>query len=125
MAEPPDDDVGYRRPPKSKRWKGGQSGNPRNRTKPKPVETPLTVVERLLLSPVDTKKDGHPTKMPMLEAIIYQLLKKSLNGDKKADRTLQKFKEFAERNSVAKFEIVFVDNEYTQAFAASQEDSDD
>jgi hypothetical protein len=125
MTELPDnDDVGYRRPPKGKRWKKGQSGNPRNKAKPNATESPLAVVERLLLKPVDIKKDGLPTKMPVLEAITYQLLQRSLKGNKKADRALQKYKEFAERNTAPQFEIVFVDNEYTNAFAASRESDD-
>jgi hypothetical protein len=122
MTDSSDDDMGYRRPPKSKRWTKGQSGNPRNKAKPRATESPLAVVERLLLKPVDIKKDGQAAKMPVLEAITYQLLQQSLKGDKKADRTLQKYKEFAERNSAPQFEIVFVDNEYTKAFAASRED---
>jgi hypothetical protein len=125
MTDSSDGDVGYRRPPKSKRWKKGQSGNPRNgKAKPKTIDSPLAVIERLLLKPVDTVKDGQPTKMAALEAILYQLLRKSLSGDKKAERALQKFEEFAHRNSAPQFEIVFVDNDYTKAFAASQEDDD-
>ena len=122
MARKPDDDgVGYGRPPKNKRWRKGQSGNPRNQAKPKPAESPLAVVERAMLRPIDTVKDGSPTKMPVLEAIILQLLQLSLKGDGKAERALQEFAEFAERNSAPQYEIVFVDNAYTEAFAASQD----
>lgn len=86
----------------------------------KPIESSLEVTERLLHTPVDTVKDGEPTKMSTLEAILHQLLQKSLTGNKKADRALQKFYEFANRNGVSELEVVFVDNDYTKAFAASQ-----
>jgi hypothetical protein len=120
-----DDGVGYGRPPKNRRWRKGQSGNPRNQAKPKAVESPLEVIERAMLRPIDTVKDGSPTKMPVLEAIILQLLRLSLKGDGKAERALQEFAEFAERNSEPQYEIIFVDNAYTKAFAASTDvDSD-
>jgi hypothetical protein len=126
MTDSSDDDgVGYRRPPRNKRWKKGQSGNPRNgKPNSKPTESPLAVVERLLLKPVNIRKDGLLTKMAALEAILYQLLQKSLSGDKKAERGLRKFEEFAYRNRAPELEIVFVDNEYTKAFAASREEDD-
>jgi hypothetical protein len=118
------DIVGYRRPPKSTRWQKGQSGNPRTKAKPKQTESRLAVIERALLRPVDIEKDGIPTRMPVLEAITLQLLQKSLKGNRKAQRTLQEFSEAAERNSVPQFEILFVDNEYTKAFAGSRDDRD-
>jgi hypothetical protein len=116
---PDDDDVGYRKPPKATRWKTGQSGNPR-KSKPKRAESVLTVIKRLLVAPVTIVKNGAHTKMSALEAILHQLLQKSLSGDKKALRTLREFEEFAHRNGTAQFEIVFVDNEYTKALAASR-----
>jgi hypothetical protein len=51
---------------------------------------------------------------------IHQLLQKSLSGNKKAERALREFEAFASRNMTKQFEIVFVDNEYTTAFAAAQ-----
>ena len=69
--------------------------------------------------PVAVLKDGQPEKMSALEAIVFQLVQRSLTGDKKAGRVRQKFEEFAKRNSATELEVVFVDNEYTTAFAAS------
>ena len=116
------DGVRYRRPPKSTRWKKGQSGNPRNgKARSQRAESPLVVIERLLQKPVDAMKDGHSTRMPALGAIMFQLVQKSLAGDKKAERTRQKFEEFALQDSVSELEIIFVDNDYTRAFAASED----
>jgi hypothetical protein len=96
------------------RNRGDQLANGKSQ---KDAESRVAVVERLLLKPVDTVKEGQAEKMPALKAIMYQLLQKSLSGDKKAARALQKFEEFARRNSTAEFDIIFVDNEYTKAFA--------
>ncbi|MCK1474146.1 hypothetical protein IVB27_04795 [Bradyrhizobium sp. 197] len=98
--------------------------NRRPKARTKQIDSPLEVIERLLHKPVDTVKDGQPTKMSALEAIVFQLLQKSLAGDKRADRALQKFTDFADRNSVSELQLVFVDNDYTRAFAASPEPKD-
>jgi hypothetical protein len=117
MSDTSDDDGAG--PPKSTRRKTGQSGNQRKST-PKRAESVLTVIERLLVAPVTIVKNGAHTKISALEAILHQLLQKSLSGDKKALRALREFEEFAHRNGTAQFEIVFVDNEYTKALAASR-----
>jgi hypothetical protein len=73
-----------------------------------------------LVSPVRITKNGIPTKMPALNAIMYQLLQKSLSGNnKKAERALAAFEAFASRNMTKRLEVIFVDNEYTVAFSAS------
>lgn len=121
MASSGDDDRAgspepSKRPPPVKR----ENGNARKGgARPKPAESQLSVIDRLLRVPVAVLKDGQPEKMSTLEAIVFQLVQKSLTGDKKAERARQRFEEFAKRNSAAELEVVFVDNEYTTAFAAS------
>lgn len=120
-----DDRMGQRRPPKNRRRKNGQRANlRRSRTRAKAPANQLEVVERLLMKPIDTVKDGEPTKMSTLQAILYQLLQKSLSGNKKAERALQLFEDFAHRSTAPDIKIVFVDNDYTRALAASKEDED-
>jgi hypothetical protein len=122
MTDASDDDaVGYGHPPQKSRWKKGQSGNRRN-IRPKREESTVTLIDRLLAEPVKIVKNGAPTKTPALNAIMYQLLQKSLSGNKKAERALREFEAFASRNMTKRLEIVFVDNEYTAAFSASQPD---
>jgi ribosomal protein L31E len=43
-----------------------------------------------------------------------------LSGNKRAERALREFEAFASRNMTKQLEIVFVDNEYTTAFAAAR-----
>jgi hypothetical protein len=111
--------VGYGRPPKHTRWKKGQSGNSR-KVRAKRDENMVTLIDRLLMEPVKIVKNGVPTRMPAINAIIHQLLQKSLSGNKKAERALREFEAFASRNMTKQTEIVFVDNEYTAAFAAAR-----
>jgi hypothetical protein len=115
MTDPKESGAEYPQKPKPTR---------RPKAQIKQIESPLEVIERLLHKPVDTVKDGQPTKMSALEAIVLQLLQKSLAGDKRADRALQRFSDFADRNTVTELELVFVDNDYTRAFAASPEPKD-
>jgi Family of unknown function (DUF5681) len=120
MTSPSDGDaVGYASPPQNTRWKKGQSGNPRN-IRPKPEETTIALIDRLLVAPIKIVKNGVPTRMPALNAIMHQLLQKALSGNKKAARALREFEAFASRNMTRRLEIVFVDNEYTTAFSASE-----
>ncbi len=122
MTDPSENDsVGYRRPPKRTRWKTGQSGNPRStKAMPKLAESSLAVIERLLFEPVRVMKNGEPAKMSAAAAIINQLMQKSFSGDRKATRVLQKYEEFANRNSVAQFQIVFVETDYSLALSATR-----
>jgi hypothetical protein len=112
--------VGYRQPPKGTRWNTGQSGNQRRtKAKPKPAESSLAVIERLLFEPVEVVKNGEPTRMSSAVAIINQLMQKSFSGEKRAARVLQKYAAFANRDGATQLEIVFIDNEYTAALSAS------
>jgi hypothetical protein len=111
--------VGYGRPPKNTRWKKGQSGNPR-KIQPKQVESVVALIDRQLLASVAIIKNGVPTQMTAMNAIIHQLLQLSLSGNRKAERALREFEAFANRKMTKRLEVVFVDNEYTIAFSASR-----
>ena len=90
-----------------------------SRSRSTKAKSHLEVIEQLLHKPVEVLKDRRPTKMPTLGAIISQLMQKSLAGDRKADRVLKRYEQHADENSASELEIVFVDNQYTKAFAAS------
>ena len=119
MADPPDND----RPDARRKPERSRSNKTRNgRVKASQTRSHLEVIERLLHKPVEVMKDGRSTKMPALGAIMYQLVQKSLAGDRKAERVRQRFESHALESSASEFEIVFVDNDYTKAFAASRDD---
>jgi hypothetical protein len=125
MMAPPDDyRVGYGRPPWETRWKKGQSGDAR-RWKPKPSESTVAIIDRLLLAPVKIVLNGEPRKVSALEAIVFQLLQKAMSGKGRAYRALLKYQEFASLNLEKRLELTFVDSEYTRAFASQDLDKND
>ena len=57
-------------------------------------------------------------KATTLEAILFRLWQKEVLGDTRALKIRLKYQEFARQHSKPRIETVFVDNEYTTAFAA-------
>jgi hypothetical protein len=86
-----DDDkpVGYGNPPNHTRFKKGQSGNPKGRSRKKAelfvYEDPIRT---LLRSEISVSVNGKLTKMPTFVALVRALLKKGLQGDVKAIQIL-------------------------------------
>ena len=118
MTTPPDDyKVGYSRPPRETRLKKGQSGNPRQ--KPKPAESMVDMVDRLLLSQVKLTLNGEVKNVTALEAIVSQLQLKEMSGNPRASRILLNYRAFASQHAEKQFQLIFVDSEYTQALSSS------
>lgn len=116
-ADGDDDKTGYGKPPSRTRWKEGESGNPLRRY-PKRVETTVELIDRLLLKPIEITVDGKSRKVTTLEAILSRLWQKEAAGDTRALKIRLKFQEFARQHTKPRIETVFLDNEYTAAFAA-------
>jgi hypothetical protein len=112
-----DDKTGYGNPPARTRWKEGESGNPLRRY-PRRAETTVELIDRLLLKPVEITVGEKSRKVTTLEAILFRLWQKEVLGDTRALKIRMKFQEFARQYSKPRIETVFVDNEYTAAFAA-------
>jgi hypothetical protein len=112
-----DDETGYGKPPKHTRWAEGESGNP-NRRYPKRVETTVELIDKLLLKPVEITVGEKSRRVTTLEAILFRLWQKEVLGDTRALKIRLKFQEFARQHTKPRIETVFVDNEYTAAFAA-------
>jgi hypothetical protein len=112
-----DDETGYGKPPKHTRWPDGQSGNP-NRRYPKRVETTVELIDKLLLKPLEITVGEKSRRVTTLEAILFRLWQKEVLGDPRALKIRLKYQEFARQHSKPRIETVFVDNEYTAAFAA-------
>ena len=106
--------MGYKRPPRTTRWKTGQSGNPGGRRRAH-SESAVETIDRLLLRPVDLTENGVARRVPALEAIILQLWAKEIAGDPRALRTRLKYEELARRERPTGVEIRFVDSDYTRA----------
>jgi Family of unknown function (DUF5681) len=117
MTAPPDDDkVGYRRPPRKSRWKKGQSGNPRK--KPKPEESIVDMIDRLLLQEVRLTLNGEVKTVPALVAIVSQLQLKEMAGSARASKILLKYRAFASQHTEKQFRLIFKDSEDAGAVAS-------
>jgi hypothetical protein len=80
--ESSDDDVGYGKPPRSRRFKPGQSGNPKGR--PKGAKNRDTILRELLNSKITMRRDGKARKITVMEGIFHKVVEDSLKGNIKS-----------------------------------------
>ena len=76
------DKVGYKRPPKTHRFKPGESGNPRGR--PKGTRNLGTDLKDILGRRVSIREDGKERRISRQEALLLSLYNKALRGDVRA-----------------------------------------
>ena len=75
------ENVGYASPPKTTRWRKGQSGNPNGR--PKSKSEMMMDAANILNQPIDARTpDGKIVKLDGIEAAYLALCKKGLKGHK-------------------------------------------
>lgn len=83
-----DYEVGYGKPPKSTRFKKGQSGNPNGR--PKGAKNIETLLRERLYRKVTISENGRRKQIPAVDAVFATLVKSSLEGDSRALNQLLK-----------------------------------
>jgi hypothetical protein len=88
-----DDDVGYKRPPKTTQWKKGQCGNPRRQYKRVPKGT-VALIDAEFAKQIDIVKNGQSRRVSVFEAILLQLWTKEMSGNKRAVDVRLKYQEF-------------------------------
>jgi len=94
----------------------GDTHNTSSRVKSRSKST-VSIIDCLLFSPVKTTLDGKESTMTVLEAIVLQLLQKTMSGDLRAHKVLLKYQELACRNANKSLDIKFLDNAYTATLA--------
>jgi Family of unknown function (DUF5681) len=97
MSLPPKDGaVGYKNPPQATRWKKGQCGNSKPQCKRKPKGT-VALIDAAFAEQIDIVENGASRRVSAFEAILLQLWKKEIAGDKRATAVRLKYQEFVER----------------------------
>jgi hypothetical protein len=114
---------GRGRPPKRTRWQKGQSGNPgRRRTRGAP--TPAEIVDKHLLAPINITENGNLRRVTTLEAILLQLWRKELDGNRRALAVRLKYEELDQTIAASTTEITFADTPYNEASPSGTDDDD-
>jgi hypothetical protein len=90
--------VGYCNPPEHRRFKTGQSGNPRGR--PKGALNMATVLERTLREKVVINENGTRKTITKLQAALKQLTNKAASGELKALQLLATLVRSAEERAL-------------------------
>ena len=75
--------VGYGKPPKSRQFKHGKSGNPKGR--PKGSLKLATDLAAELNEQITVREDGKPRRVSKQRAVIKSLMAKALQGDVRAN----------------------------------------
>lgn len=97
--------------------RGKSSARARRRRRLGAQESTLFAVERLLTRRVSIRVNGESKQIPATQAIILQLLQKARAGDAHAWRVLLKYQEFANQRGDKSINLIFVESDYTRAFA--------
>lgn len=84
--KPPEETVGYGKPPVKNRFKKGQSGNPAGR--PRGAVNFASTLRNALLEKVIVKVNGRAKKTTKLETAFRSLADKAVDGDVHAARLL-------------------------------------
>lgn len=89
--------VGYRKPPASRQFKSGQSGNPNGR--PKGSKNLATEIEAELATIIEITENGKRKQITKCQAIAKQIVNKAASGDHKALPILMNHTKLQDANS--------------------------
>ena len=87
-------EVGYGKPPKSRQFKPGQSGNPRGRRKG--TRNLRTYLREELSTRVTVNKDGKRRRLPKAALIASQLVNSAIKGNSRSIEYLMKLADMME-----------------------------
>jgi hypothetical protein len=103
--------VGYGKPPKSTRWKKGQTGNPRQSYKSK--KRIVDLIDEFLAGEIEIAEAGIRRHVTAFEAICMQLWAKAMGGNKRALNVFLQYEQFAaKRGETGGFRVVILPEEH-------------
>ena len=88
--EPPDYEVGYRKPPLENRFNKGRSGNPAGRPKAADRHAKTSAFDVILGKTLTVERDGQPREITLDEALQHKMLQDALAGSRLARREVMK-----------------------------------
>lgn len=94
---------------------GNARGSKRRSRQVRPRGT-VVVIDELLMRPVNASLNGELQQVRTIDAILLQLLEKSISGNPRAWRVFMQFDAFAQRRARKELKIEFVENAYTRSF---------
>jgi hypothetical protein len=95
MSQGDNDKVGFGRPPRSRQFKPGESGNPRGR--PKGARGVSQVLEAALNKRITVTEGGKRKRITKLDAAIQQVANKAASGGEKAVKLVMEMIAHGER----------------------------
>ncbi|OQW59482.1 MAG: hypothetical protein A4S14_05880 [Proteobacteria bacterium SG_bin9] len=91
----------------------------RRQTKSAPLRHSLAEgIDRAFSELVTINESGVARRVPVLEAIVLQLVKQDLAGNRRAGKVLRQYQRFATRAANPTPRVVFVESDYTNALKA-------
>ena len=118
-ANPENEKVGYKRPPRHSWFRPGRSGNPGGREKG--VRNFATDVKATLASPVALNEKGRAKRVSSQEAALLRLKEKALKGDARSldqfIRLAQMFNNVGPQDAKGEQELSTEDREILDAYA--------
>ena len=91
-----DNEVGYGKPPKSRRFQAGVSGNPKGRPKRGPIALAETI-EKVLKAEIEYRERGRTKFASAQELSLKMLVDRAVSGDLEAAEIVVKIRERAGR----------------------------
>src|ERR1700675_5139670 len=85
---------GRGRPPKTRKWKKGETANPGGRSSPRSISL-FEMIDALLLTSVKITRDGESKRVAVLKVILEQLWNKAITGDHRARAVFLRWLEHA------------------------------
>lgn len=102
-----DYEIGYGKPPRSRRFQQGVSGNPKGR--PKKKSSPLAqTINKVLNAPIQYRVRGRTKVASAQELSLKMLVDRAVSGDLEAAELVIKIRERAERHGDAGVEPIAI-----------------